>query len=428
MTMKTNLLALLLALALPAAHAASVQEVDRIVAVVNKDIITNLDLQQRVALATRNMQAQHIAAPDQAVMARQVLDQMISEQLQTQYAANNNIKIDDSEIDQTVLRLAKQNKLDLAGMKAQLEREGMSFDRFRQEVRREMLTARLRQNEVEARINVSDTEVEQVLKSAQYANNTEYRLANVLVEVPERADGKQLEDLSHKAAKALSELDAGQPFGKVAATYSNSGNALKGGELGWRPAASLPPDFVSMLEKLTPGQHTGIIRTQQGFFIFKLEEKRNNSGPQMVEQYHVEHILIRTNEAVSDSDAKTRILQIRDRILRGANFADTAKLYSDDGSANKGGDLGWVNRGDTVPEFEKVMLALPLNTLSEPVRSPFGWHLIMVLGKRTQDVAGDREKLQIKQQIRSRKVEEAYLDWMRQLRDAAFIEDHLDDK
>ncbi|WP_036666493.1 peptidylprolyl isomerase [Paludibacterium yongneupense] len=428
MNMKKNLLALLLVLSMPVVHAASVQEVDRIVAVVNKDIITSLDLQQRVAQATRSLQTQHIAPPDQAVMSRQVLDQMINEQLLSQFAANNNVKIDDSEIDQTVLRLAKQNKLDLAGMKAQLARDGTTFEHFRQEVRREMLTARLRQNEVESHVSVSDTEVEQVLKSAQFANNTEYRLANVLVEVPERADGKLLEELSRKANKALSELDAGQAFGKVAATYSNSGNALKGGELGWRPAASLPPDFVALLEKLAPGQHTGVIRTQQGFFIFQLEEKRNNSGPQLVEQYHVEHILVRTNEAVSDSDAKTRILQIRDRILRGASFAETAKLYSDDGSANKGGDLGWVNLGDTVPEFEKAMLALPPNTLSEPVRSPFGWHLIELLGKRTQDVAGEREKMQVKQQIRSRKVEEAYLDWMRQLRDAAFIEDHLDDK
>jgi peptidyl-prolyl cis-trans isomerase SurA len=228
--------------------------------------------------------------------------------------------------------------------------------------------------------------------------------------------------------KAQAELNAGQPFAKVSAAYSDAPNALKGGDMGWRPATSLPLEFVQMLEQLKPGGYTDVIRTQQGFFIFQLQDKRSGGTPMLVEQYHARHILIRTNEAVSESDAKARIDQVRDRILRGAKFADMAKLYSEDGSNAKGGDLGWVNLGDLVPEFEKAMVALPIGQVSEPVRSPFGWHLILVEGKRNQDVSSDHEKMAVKQQIRARKMEQAYADWVRQLRDSAFVEEHLDDK
>ncbi|NWK77436.1 peptidylprolyl isomerase [Aquitalea sp. LB_tupeE] len=429
--MKKTLLALLIATLVQTTHAAPanpVNEMDRIVAVVNKTVITNLDLQNRIDAVIQQLKGQNITPPSRDVLAHQVLEQMITEQTQLEYASSNGIRVDDHDLDLAIADLAKQNKLDVKGLQAQLAKEGVPFARFREEIRREIILARLKNNEIGSRINVTDSEVDQVLKSAQSANRNEYHLATILVSTPERADAKQLDNLAAKASKALAELNDKQPFAKVAATYSDAPNGIKGGDLGWRPAATLPQEFVSLLDSLNPGQHTGVIRTPQGFMIFQLIEKRGGNQPMLVEQYHTSHILIRTNEAVSDTDAKNRILQIRDRILRGAKFAEMAKLYSEDGSNVKGGDLGWVNKGDMVPEFEKAMLALPVGTVSEPVRSPFGWHLILVDAKRNQDVSADRERQTIKQQLRLRKLDQAYLDWVRQLRDSAFVEQRLDDK
>ncbi|KJV30265.1 molecular chaperone SurA [Aquitalea magnusonii] len=431
MTMKKTLLALLIATLVQTTHAAPanpVNEMDRIVAVVNKTVITNLDLQNRIDAVIQQLKGQNVTPPSRDVLAHQVLEQMITEQTQLEYANSNGIRVDDHDLDLAIEDLAKQNKLDVKGLQAQLAKEGVPFARFREEIRREIILARLKNNEIGSRINVTDSEVDQVLKSAQSANRNEYHLATILVSTPERADAKQLDNLAAKASKALAELNDKQPFAKVAATYSDAPNGIKGGDLGWRPAATLPQEFVSLLDSLNPGQHTGVIRTPQGFMIFQLIEKRGGNQPLVVEQYHTSHILIRTNEAVSDTDAKNRILQIRDRILRGAKFAEMAKLYSEDGSNVKGGDLGWVNKGDMVPEFEKAMLALPVGTVSEPVRSPFGWHLILVDAKRNQDVSADRERQTIKQQLRLRKLDQAYLDWVRQLRDSAFVEQRLDDK
>lgn len=429
--MKKTLLALLIATIVQTTHAAPaspVNEMDRIVAVVNKTVITNIDLQNRIDAAIQQLKGQNVTPPTRDILARQVLEQMITEQVQMEYANSNGMRVDEHDLDQAIADLAKQNKLDVKGLQAQLAKEGVPFTRFREEIRREIVLARLKNNEIGSRINVTDSEVDQVLKSAQSANRSEYHLATILISTPERADAKQLDTLSAKANKALGELNDKQPFAKVAASYSDAPNGIKGGDLGWRPAATLPPEFVSMLDQLNSGQHTGVIRTAQGFMIFQLIEKRSGNQPLLVEQYHTSHILIRTNEAVSDADAKNRILQIRDRILRGAKFAEMAKLYSEDGSNVKGGDLGWVNKGDMVPEFEKAMLSLPVGSISEPVRSPFGWHLILVEAKRNQDVSADRERQTIKQQLRLRKLDQAYLDWVRQLRDSAFVEERLDDK
>ncbi|MBW7564997.1 peptidylprolyl isomerase [Chromobacterium subtsugae] len=429
--MKKTLLALLFASAMQAALAAPatpVREVDRIVAVVNKNVITWQELKARVDEAIKQLEAQKVAPPARDVLEHQVLEQMITEEVQLQYAASGGLRIDDAAVDQAVANLAKQNKLSEAGMKAQLAKDGITMDRLRGDIRRELTISRLRDSEVGSRVMVSDSEVDQVLKSAQSANRTEYHLASILVGVPERADAKQIDALSQKVHKALADLDAGQPFAKVSAAYSDAPNALKGGDMGWRSATSLPVEFVQILEQLKTGAHTDVIRTQQGFFIFQLQEKRAGGAPMLIEQYHARHILIRTNEAVSEADAKARIDQVRDRIMRGAKFADMAKLYSEDGSNAKGGDLGWVSLGDLVPDFEKAMVALPVGQVSQPVRSPFGWHLILVEGKRNQDVSSDHEKMAIKQQIRARKMEQAYADWVRQLRDSAFVEEHLDDK
>lgn len=429
MTMNKLLSALLMSAALVlAAHAEPVQPVDRIVAVVNKNVITEYDLDARIKAAQASMILQHVTPPQANILRRQVLDQMIVEAAELQYADNNHITVTDHDVDQAIAGVALQNKLDIDGLKQNLLKQGITFDDFRKDVRRELLLSKLKESVIASHVTVTDAEIDQALKSPQFANNTEFHLANILIDVPERADASVIEARAARAHQALAELQAGKPFSNVAATYSSAPNALQGGDVGWRPAVSLPPEFATMLEAMKPGSYTDVIRTQQGFYIFQLVDKRSGAKQQMAEQYHTLHILIRTNEAVSENDARQKILQIRDRILRGASFAEMAKLYSEDGSNAKGGDLGWLSRGDTVPEFEKVMTTLPLNTLSEPVRSPFGWHLIEVVDKRNQDVTADRSRMLVRQQIRSRKVDEAYLDWVHQLRDSAFVDDRLDEQ
>lgn len=428
MTMKKTLFALMFLAAQHAAYAAPVQDVDRIVAVVNKTVITELDLRARVDDALASLKEQHVTPPAGDVLRRQVLDQMITETSELDYAINNRIAVTDSDVDTAIRRVAERNKTTPDGLKAQLKKQGLDFARFRDDVRRELTLAKLKDSVIGSRVTVTDSEVDQAMKNSVQAGNTEFHLASILVDLPERADAAQIDERARRAQKALAELNAGKPIGTVSATYSNAPNAMKGGDLGWRPAASLPSELSAMLAALKPGQNTGIIRTQQGFYIFQLLDRRSQQSQQLAQQYHVRHILIRTNEAVSEDDARTKILQIRDRILRGASFAEMAKLYSEDGSNVQGGDLGWLAQGDTVPEFERVMVSLPLNTLSEPVRSPFGWHLIEVEGKRTQDVSGDRARAQVRQQIRSRKIEESYLDWVNQLRDSTFVDDRLNDR
>ncbi|WP_293233555.1 peptidylprolyl isomerase [Paludibacterium sp.] len=420
--------ALLMSAALTLAHAAPVQPVDRIVAVVNKSVITELDLRARVAEAEASLREQHVTPPPADVLRRQVLDQMITETTELQFADSNHVTVSDSDVDQAIQRVAQQNKWDLNGLRQNLAKQGIAFDTFRADVRRELLLSKLKESVIGSRVTVTDAEVDQALKNPQFANNTEFNLANILIDVPERADSTVVEARAQRAHQALAELKAGKPFGNVAAAYSSAPNAMRGGEVGWRPAASLPPEFTAMLEAMKPGDVTDVIRTQQGFYIFRLVDKRSGQTQQMAEQFHTFHILIRTNEAVSENDARTKILQIRDRILRGASFEEMAKLYSEDGSNLKGGDLGWLARGDTVPEFEQAMLSLPLNTVSEPVRSPFGWHLIKVAAKRTQDVTAERGRSLARQQIHTLKVDEAYIDWVHQQRDAAFVDDRLSEQ
>lgn len=425
--MKSTLLALALGAALAGAQAAPVKDIDRIVAVVNNNVITASELNQRTAEAVENLKRQNVTPPDQAALRRQVLEQMINDEVQLQYAANNGITLSDAELDRAIQKLAEHNKLNLAGLKARLEKDKVPFERFREDVRRQILLSRLKEREVESRINVTDSEVEQITKSTLANRHDEYHLANILVSVPERADAKTIEERAHRAELALDALKAGKPFAQVAATYSDASNGLQGGDMGWKNAASLSPDFVALLDPLKPDSYTGIIRIQQGFAIVKLLEKRAQGTPQMVQQQRVRHILIRVNEGTSEADAKQRLEQVRDRIANGAKFEDQAKLYSEDSSNSRGGELGWVSPGDTVPEFERAMQALKIGEISGPVRSPFGWHLIQVEETRNQDVSGEREKQAIKQQIRTRKVEEAYTDWARQLRDSAFVRDQLNE-
>ncbi|WP_265583909.1 peptidylprolyl isomerase [Chitinimonas koreensis] len=232
-----------------------------------------------------------------------------------------------------------------------------------------------------------------------------------------------------RAAEAARQLAAGKPFAEVAAAYSDAADALQGGDLGWRTAGRLPPMFLEALDQLGPGQTTSIMRSPAGFHIVKLAEKRQRDGKEVIRQTHARHILVKVNELTSDTDAKARIQEIRDRLINGGlKFEEQAKLHSEDGSAQKGGDLDWISPGDTVPEFEQAMNGLNPGDLSEPVRTPFGWHLIQVIERRDQDVTRERERVRVRMELRDRKADDQYEDWVRQQRDTAFVEIRLEEK
>jgi peptidyl-prolyl cis-trans isomerase SurA len=244
----------------------------------------------------------------------------------------------------------------------------------------------------------------------------------VLIRVPEEASPDVIEQRRKRAEEALAQIRSGTDFGQIAASYSDADNALTGGDLGWRTAARLPTIFVEAVRAMKKGDVSGVIRSPAGFHIIKLLDLRNRNAPTVVEQTHARHILVRANETVSDAEAKAKIDRIRARIVGGAKFEDQAKVNSDDASSVKGGDLGWLSPGDTVPAFEEAMAKLKVDELSEPVRSPFGWHLIEVLGRRKQDVTKDRQRAQARLAITQRKSEELFQEFIRQTRDRAYVE------
>jgi peptidyl-prolyl cis-trans isomerase SurA len=404
--------------------------VDRIVAVVNDEVLTSNDLNERVQLVIRQLQRQGGQLPPADALQRQILERMINDLVQVQMAKENGIKVDDATLDRTIERIAQENNLSVPDFRKALERDGIRYPRFREDIRNEILLARLREREVENSIVVTDAEVEtEIAREAKEATgDSEYRLAHVLVLVPSQANNDQIEQRRRRALVALSELRRGANFAQVAATYSDAPDATQGGTLGWRPSGRLPSLFLESLERMQPGEVSDILRSPNGFHIVKLLEKRGRAAVQGVQQTRVRHILLRAREGLTEADARDRLMKVRERIVAGADFGELAKTTSEDASASKGGDLGWVSPGDTVPEFEKAMNALRDKEVSQPVQTPFGWHLVQVMERRSDEMSADRKKVAARQSIRARKADEAYQDWLRQARDRAFVENRLDDK
>jgi peptidyl-prolyl cis-trans isomerase SurA len=404
--------------------------VDRIVAVVNDEVITSNDLSERVTLVTKQLQRQGSQLPASDVLSRQILERMINDMLQAQLAKETGIKVDDATLDRTIERIAQENQLSMTDFRAALERDGVKYPRFREDIRNEILLARLREREVENGIVVTDAEVDTEMAriSREAQSDSEFNIAHVLVLVPPQATPDQIEQRRRKAMLALSELRRGNNFAQVAATYSDAPDALQGGTLGWRPSARLPALFLETLEKLNDGEVSDILRSPNGFHIVKLLEKRGKTAATGVQQTHVRHILLRAREGLSSAEARDRLARARERILAGADFAEIAKQQSEDSSAAKGGDLGWVAPGDTVQEFERVMNGLRDKEVSQPIQTPFGWHLVQVMERRSDELSDDRKKVAARQAIRARKADEAYQDWLRQSRDRAFVENRYDER
>jgi len=434
MTPVKLLAALLIALTAAGAYAQGASRqplgLDRIVAIVNDEVVTRVDLADQLRVAVDSLKRQGTSPPARDALEKQVLERIINQRVQMQFARDTGLKIDDGQLDKAVARIADDNKLTMAGLRAALEKDGVSFARFREEIRAEMLIARLREREVDSRIVITEPEVDAALQNqaAAQGRNEEYNLAHILVRVPEQASPEQIRSRQARAEEALAKARAGEDFRQISASYSDAPEALQGGMLGWREAGRLPTLFLEGVKGLKAGEVTSLLRSSNGFHILKVLDVRGATAGLMVKQSLVRHIVIRTNEIISESEARNRLLGLRERIENGADFAELARLNSQDGAAAKGGDLGWVSPGDTVPEFERAMNQLQPKQMSQPVRTEFGWHLIQVLDRRDEDMSRDRQRMMVRQALRAAKSDEAYQEWVRQLRDKAYVEFRLEER
>lgn len=418
-------------LAAPAwAQRARIELVDRIVAVVNNDVITQFEFNERLRVVQRQLEGQGIKLPPREILEKQLLERVINEKVQLQFAAETGIRVDDATLDRAIGRIAEGNRMSLDSFRQALEKDGVSFAKFREDIRSEIILSRVKEREADNRVTVTESEVEHFFASqaAAQGSDTEFNVGHILIQVPEQASPEQIQTRKARAEQALSELKKGADFAQVSASFSDAPNALQGGELGWRSASRMPQLFSDALNTLQPGQFSGLLRSPNGFHLLKLIDKRGRDVPLVVTQTHARHILVKTSELISEADAKRRLTELKERLDNAANFAELARLQSEDGSAAKGGDLGWLSPGDTVPEFEKAMDALAVNAVSEPVRSPFGWHLIQVLERRREDVTQEKQKLKARLEIRERKADEAYQEFVRQLRDRAYVEYRSDER
>ncbi len=403
---------------------------DRIVAVVNNEVITANDLNDRLGTVVKQLQKAGTQLPPQEALQKQLLERMINDLIQVQEAKETGVRVDEATLDKTLQRIADENSLSMTEFRRLLEQDGVAWQKFREEIRGEVLMQRLREREVEGNISITEAEVDtQLLLENREANtDQEFRLAHILIQVPEQATTAQIEIRRKRALQALGELRKGAEFVQISAQYSDAPDALKGGDLGWQASGRVPTIFMEALKTLKAGEVTDILRSANGFHIVKLLDKRGRNATPMIQQTRARHILLRSKEGVTDDDARERLKRLRERIIAGADFAELAKVHSDDPSSSKGGDLGWMSPGDTVPEFERTMNQLRDNEISSPIQTQFGWHLVQVIERRTEGVSEERRRALARNTIRARKADEAYQDWLRQTRDRAFVEYRLEEK
>jgi peptidyl-prolyl cis-trans isomerase SurA len=412
------------------APARGPQLIDRIVAVVNTEVITQRDLAERIALVGTQLKRQGTPPPPPEVLERQVLERMIMDRVQVQFARDTGVRVDDLQVDRTIQLIAENNKLTLAEFRRTLEREGVSFDRFREDIRNEIVVSRLREREVDSKIQIGESDIDNFLQELQAGDaGTQFDLSHILVRVPENASPEQVDARLRRAQEALAKARGGADFAQLAVSYSDAPDALKGGGMGWRERDRLPELFAEALVKLKPGEVSDVLRSPAGFHIVRLNDRRGGGGSFMVEQTRARHILARVSELVSETEARRKLTVLRQRIAEGTSFAELARLNSDDtASAQRGGELGWTVPGDLVPEFERAMNALKIGELSQLVRTPFGYHIIQVEERRTADLSADRKRIEARRVLRDRRADEAYQEWLRQLRDRSYVDYRLEER
>jgi peptidyl-prolyl cis-trans isomerase SurA len=402
-----------------------ISDIDRIVVVVNDDVITESELSQRLRETRKQLELEKISAPPDTALRKQLLERMVLERLQLQLATTSGIRISESDVDRAFETVAQRNKLGAEEFRKALAQRGMDVTVYRNQLRDQLTIQQLLEREINNRVTVTDNEVENFLENPQSRADMDvsYQLSHILIGIPETASPEAIQAARKRAEDVHRQLAGGANFEQTAVSQSQGADALKGGNLGWKKAGELPELFLTALKNMSVGGVSEILRSPNGFHILKLNNKRGDSQAEAVTQTHVRHILLRPSEILSLEEARHKLLGLRERIENGDDFAALARAHSDDtGSTANGGDLGWANPGQMVPEFEKAMNALKPNQLSQPVRTSFGLHLIQVLDRRSHDVTQEREFAAARQQIHARKADERYEQWARQLRNEAFVE------
>ncbi|MEN3112791.1 peptidylprolyl isomerase [Uliginosibacterium paludis] len=422
--MKSLFRGLMTALVLPACFQLHAAELDRVAAVVNDDVITASELRSRLAQVEHQLAGQGTPLPPASQLRQQVLERMVLERIQLERARQMNVTVDDASLDRAIQRIAEQNRVTLAEMPKLVEKEGMSWAQFRDSIRNEIIMVRLREREIEPRLSVSDAEIEAAMTAGNESPaGREYLISHIFLAARDGATPEQWMALGARADALMKQINAGEDFGKLAASYSSSQDAMQGGSLDWRPIERIPSVFADQLAGMKKGQVSRVLRTTSGLHVFKLVDQRDQAPKKVeIEQTHARHILIRTADVSNEAQARRRLEDLLGRIRNGADFQELARSNSSDITSTKGGDLGWVSPGDTVPEFEGAMNALKPGEVSGVVQTPFGWHLIQVVERRKLDVTADQSKMAARQAVRERKADEAYEDWLRQLRDTAYVE------
>jgi peptidyl-prolyl cis-trans isomerase SurA len=397
---------------------------DRIIAVVNNEVLLESDLNDLEETVRQQLHQRNANIPPADILREQVLERLIMKRLQMQEANKRGIRVGDDALNAALTQIAANNNLSLSGFRDLLAQDGFDFIDFRESIREEMLISRLRKAVIEDNVSVSDREIDSYLttRSVQGGGDESYHLFHILVSVPDAAEPEEVQQAQKKLEKIQGLLDDGVPFSEVAAGYSDGQNALEGGELGWRKKGELPSLFSEVVPALKVGEVSSVLRSGSGFHLVTVTEKKSEQT-HMVKQTLASHILIKTNELTTDEDAEKRLQQLRERLLNGDDFAELAKAHSDDtGSAIDGGSLGWTSPGVMVPEFEEKMNELAVGEISDVFKSRFGWHIIKVVDRREENMAEEFKRNQARAQIRKRKIEEDLENWLRQLRDEAYVE------
>ena len=400
--------------------------IDQIVAVVNDEAITRVDLDARTEALYQQLSHQNPngSLPDRDILRKQVLERMITDHVLTQFGKENGMRVDDVTLDRAVARIAEDNKQSLADFRRTVESQGMLWNAFREDVRNEIMVARLRDREVESRVSVTDGEVEaQLREEAQRGSGEdELLISHVLVLVPEQADPEQISKREARAREVLERLKAGENFAQVAASYSDAPDALQGGSLGWRTLSRVPTVFANLAPDMKKGQISDVIRSGSGFHVFEVIDRRGGKAQEIVRQFHLKEILVRIDANTTDADARLKLRGLRARLEGGEDFGQLARLNSEDESRGRGGDIGWVATGETFPSFEKAMVALQPGQISDIIQTPMGLHLIQLVAVRESDVGEEKRRAAARQGVRVRKTDEAFEDWVRQQRDGAYVE------
>ncbi len=421
-------LTLLLTMAMMAMSFAAYAErklLDRVVAIVDDDVILQTELEARVNTIIGRLSAQGTGLPPRQMLDQRVLEQLIAESVQLQMADKMGMRISDNELNETLASIARSNGMTMAQFEGQLAEEGVTYQQAREQIRNEMLTSRVQQRQVGNRVRITDNEVDNYLQAQAGAggNAAEYRLAYIFIQVDEPGNEASVSQARDKAENLRQQILDGRDFREVAVAESNASNALEGGDMGWRNESQLPSLVAPVVPDLAPGVPSALLENNSGFHLVMVMDKRGGNQQQIIEQHKVRHILVRPSAAVTEAQAEQRIRDIYRQLQEGADFAALARERSDDPvSGSDGGNLGWVSPGQMVPEFEQGMMDAAVGEIYGPVRSQFGWHILQVEERRQQDVTAEAMESQARQAIYMRKFEQELQNWLREIRDEAFVE------